>query len=104
MIRIVKTIVKIVGYVILNSISGLVLSLLFYVLIGNVKISILLFILFFIGGLILNKKKKSIPSLSSKKVLEGKEEKELDFAIDLIIAGFLFYTIRIIVVGLKNIF
>ena len=52
----------------------------------------------------MNKKKKSIPSLSSKKVLEGKEEKKLDFAIDLIIAGFLFYTIRIIVVGLKNIF
>lgn len=52
MIRIVKTIVKIVGYVILNSILGLALSLLFYVLIGNVKISILLFILFFIGGLV----------------------------------------------------
>lgn len=52
MIRIVKTIVKIVGYVILNSILGLALSLFFYVLVGNVKISILLFILFFIGGLI----------------------------------------------------
>ena len=52
MIRIVKTIVKIVGYVIINSILGLALSLFFYVLIGNVKISILLFILFFIGRLI----------------------------------------------------
>lgn len=52
MIRIVKTIVKIVGYVILNSIVGLGMSLFAYVLIGNVKFSILLFMLFFIGGLI----------------------------------------------------
>lgn len=49
---IVKTIVKIVGYVILNSILGLALSLFFYVLIGSVKFSILLFSIFFVGGLI----------------------------------------------------
>ena len=60
MIRIVKSIVKIVGYVIINSILGLALSLFFYVLIGNVKITILLFILLFIGRLILNKKKKYV--------------------------------------------
>lgn len=52
MIRIVKAIVKIVGYVILNSILGLALSLFFYVLIGSVKFSILLFSMFFVGGLI----------------------------------------------------
>ena len=52
MVRLVKKIVKIVGYVILNSILGLALSLLFYVLMGNVKFSILIFMLFFIGGLI----------------------------------------------------
>ena len=50
------------------------------------------------------KRRNAISSLSAKKVLKGKEEKKLDFAIDLIIAGFLFYIIRIIVVGLKNIF
>lgn len=50
------------------------------------------------------KRRNAISSLSAKKVLKGKEEKKLDFAIDLIIAGFLFYIIRIIIVGLKNIF
>ena len=104
MIRIVKTIVKIVGYVIINSILGLALSLFFYVLIGNVKITILLFILLFIGRLILNKKKKSVPSLLTRKILEDIKSKKIDFIVDLIIAGFIFYIICSIIFGLKNIF
>ena len=51
MIRIVKMIFKIIQYLILNSILGLVLALASYVLIGNVKISILIFAMFFVGGL-----------------------------------------------------
>ena len=51
MIRMVKMIFKIIQYLILNSIVGLVVSLASYVLIGNVKFSILLFLIFFVGGL-----------------------------------------------------
>ena len=51
MIRMVKMIFKFIHYMILNSIVGLVMSLLAYVLIGNVKFSILLFLMFFVGGL-----------------------------------------------------
>lgn len=51
MIKIIKMIFKIIHYLILNSIVGFVVSLASYVLIGNVKISILLFLIFFVGGL-----------------------------------------------------
>ena len=51
MIRMIKMIFKFIHYMILNSIVGLVMSLLAYVLIGNVKFSILLFLMFFVGGL-----------------------------------------------------
>ena len=51
MMGIIRGIFKIIHYFILNSIVGLVMSLLAYVLIGNVKFSILLFLMFFVGGL-----------------------------------------------------
>lgn len=51
MIRIVKMIFKIIHYLLVNIIVGLVMSLASYVLIGNVKFSILLFLIFFVGGL-----------------------------------------------------
>lgn len=51
--KIVKMIFKIIKYLILNSILGLGVSVLFYVLIGSVKISIMIFMVFFIGGLVL---------------------------------------------------
>ena len=51
MIGIIKGMFKIIHYVILNSIVGLIMSLLAYVLIGSVKFSILLFLMFFVGGL-----------------------------------------------------
>jgi len=51
MMGIIRGIFKIIHYLILNSILGLFMSLLAYVLIGNVKFSILLFLMFFVGGL-----------------------------------------------------
>lgn len=51
MIGLIKGMFKIIHFVILNSIVGLVVSLLAYILIGNVKFSILLFLMFFVGGL-----------------------------------------------------
>lgn len=51
MMGITRGIFKIIHYLILNSILGLFMSLLAYVLIGNVKFSILLFLMFFVGGL-----------------------------------------------------
>lgn len=51
MIGLIKGMFKIIHYVILNSIVGLVVSLFAYVLIGDIKFSILLFLMFFVGGL-----------------------------------------------------
>lgn len=51
MIRIVKMIFKIIHYLLANIIVGLVMALASYVLIGNVKFSILLFLMFLVGGL-----------------------------------------------------
>lgn len=51
MIGIIKGMFKIIHYVILNSFVGLIMSLFAYVLIGNVRFSILLFLMFFVGGL-----------------------------------------------------
>ena len=50
--KIVKMIFKIIKYLILNSILGLVVSVLFYVLLGSVNFSIIIFMVFFIGGLV----------------------------------------------------
>ena len=50
-IRIIKAIFKIIHYLILNLIIGLIVSVSAYVLTGNIKISILLFLIFFVGGL-----------------------------------------------------
>ena len=52
MVKIVKMIFKIIKYLILNSILGLAVSVLFYVLLGSVKFSIMIFMVFFIGGLV----------------------------------------------------
>ena len=49
--KIFKMIFKIIKYLILNSILGLAVSVLFYVLLGSVKFSIMIFMVFFIGGL-----------------------------------------------------
>ena len=51
MIRMVKMIFKIIHYLLVNIIVGLVMALASYVLIGNVKFSILLFLMFLVGGL-----------------------------------------------------
>ena len=47
-----------------------------------------------------NKKKKFIPSLLTKKIMEDVKTKKIDFIIDLIIAGITFYIIHSIVTGL----
>ena len=47
-----------------------------------------------------NKKKKIIPSLLTKKIMEDVKAKKIDFIIDLIIAGIIFYIIHSIVTGL----
>ena len=52
MIKMTNMIYKIVLYLILNSIVGLVMSLLAYVVIGNVKFSILLYLMYFFGGVL----------------------------------------------------
>lgn len=50
MIKMVKMIFKIIHYLLVNIIIGLVMALFAYVLIGNVKFSILLFLMFLVGG------------------------------------------------------
>ena len=50
--EIVKMILKIIKYLILYSILGLGVSVLFYVMLGSVKFSIMIFMVFFIGGLV----------------------------------------------------
>lgn len=51
MIGFIKGIFKIIHYVILNSIVGLFLSLVAYVVTGSVKFSVLVFVMMFIAGL-----------------------------------------------------
>ncbi len=51
MIGLIKGMFKIIHYLIVNIIVGLVMALASYVVIGNVKFSILLFLMFFVGGL-----------------------------------------------------
>lgn len=43
---------KSVHYLILNSIVGLVMSLLAYVVVGNVEFPILLYLMYFVGGVL----------------------------------------------------
>ena len=57
MIRMVKMIFKIIHYLLVNIIVGLVMALALYVLIGNVKFSILLFLMFLVGGLFVEGKR-----------------------------------------------
>ena len=47
-----------------------------------------------------NKKKKFIPSLLTKKIMEDVKAKKIDFIVDLIIVGFIFYIVYSIVTGL----
>lgn len=51
MIRMIKMIFKIIHYLILNSIVGLFLSMVGYVVTGSVKFSILVFVMIFVAGL-----------------------------------------------------
>lgn len=51
MIRFIKGIFKIIHYVILNSVVGLFLSLVAYVVTGSVKFSVLVFVMIFVAGL-----------------------------------------------------
>lgn len=51
MIGFIKGLFKIIHYLIVNIIVGLVMALASYVVIGNVKFSILLFLMFLVGGL-----------------------------------------------------
>ena len=51
MMGIIRRIFKIIHYLLVNIIVGLVMALASYVLIGHVKFSILLFVIFFVGGL-----------------------------------------------------
>lgn len=50
-----------------------------------------------------NREKKPAGSLFAEKVLEEKEERKLDFIVDLIIAGFIFYIIRSVLTGLWSV-
>lgn len=47
-----------------------------------------------------NKKKKIIPSLLAKKIKEDIKAKKIDFIVDLVIVGFIFYIVYSIVTGL----
>ena len=50
MIRMIKMIFKIIHFLILNTFVGLIVSVLTYVVTGNIKISIFMFILMLAGG------------------------------------------------------
>lgn len=52
MIKIINMLYKSVHYLILNSIVGLVMSLLAYVVVGNVEFPILLYLMYFVGGVL----------------------------------------------------
>ena len=47
----IKMIFKIIHYLILNSIVGLFLSMMAYVVTGSVKFSVLVFVIIFVAGL-----------------------------------------------------
>ena len=50
MIGLLKAIYKIMHYLILNTFVGLIVSVLMYVVTGNIKISIFMFIVMLAGG------------------------------------------------------
>lgn len=51
MIGLLKAIYKIIHYLILNTFIGLIVSVLAYVVTGNIKISIFMFVVMLVGGL-----------------------------------------------------
>lgn len=51
MIGLIKGMFKILHYVILNSIVGLFLSMVAYVVTGSVKFSVVVFVMIFVAGL-----------------------------------------------------
>ena len=51
MIKIIKMIFKIIQYLVLNSIVGLFLSMVAYVVTGSVKFSVVVFVMIFVAGL-----------------------------------------------------
>ena len=51
MIRMIKMIFKFIHYLILNTFVGLIVSVLAYVVTGNIKISIFMFVVMLVGGL-----------------------------------------------------
>lgn len=51
MIGLIKGLFKIIHYVILNSIVGLFLSMVAYVVTGSVKFSVVVFVMIFVAGL-----------------------------------------------------
>ena len=51
MIGLIKGIFKILHYLILNTFVGLIVSVLAYVVTGNIKISIFMFVVMLLGGL-----------------------------------------------------
>ena len=51
MIGLIKGIFKIIHYLILNTFVGLIVSVLTYVVTGNIKISIFMFVVMLVGGL-----------------------------------------------------
>lgn len=57
MIGFIKGIFKIIHYVILNSVVGLFLSLVAYVVTGSVKFSVLVFVMIFVAGLFVEGKR-----------------------------------------------
>lgn len=50
-----------------------------------------------------NKKNKSVPSLFTRKILEDIKSKKIDFVVDLIIVGFIFYIVYSILTGLGSV-
>jgi len=51
MIRMVKMVFKIIQYLVLNSILGLFLSMVAYVVTGSVKFSVVVFVMIFVADL-----------------------------------------------------
>lgn len=52
MIKIIKIVFKIIQYLVLNSIVGLFLSMVAYVVTGSVKFSVVVFVMIFVAGLL----------------------------------------------------
>lgn len=57
MIKIIKMIFKIIQYLVLNSVVGLFLSMVAYVVTGSVKFSVVVFVMIFVAGLFVEGKR-----------------------------------------------